>query len=184
MFIRTERLFLRPAFPEDWREIYRGIAHEDVVCMLARAPWPYTEEHAREFAATQQQRGPLSLVATLPARPGAPVIGTIGIGPYGEEPHELGYWFAREHWGQGYATEATRGMLRTARALGIDRVTAGHFVENPASGRVLRKCGFVETGEVRPVASAGRGGELVLSRRYSASLVHDEGRLAGMDAAA
>jgi RimJ/RimL family protein N-acetyltransferase len=184
MFIRTERLFLRPAFPEDWREIHRGLSDSCVARMLASAPLPYTEENAREFCAGQAARGPLSFVVTLPGQPGAPVIGTLGIGPRGDEPHELGYWFARDHWGQGYATEAARGALRTARALGVESVAAGHFLENPASGRVLRKCGFAETGEIRPVRSAARGGDLVLSRRYAVSLVHDGEELEGLDAAA
>ena len=184
MFIRTERLFLRPAFPEDWRDVYRGLADERIVRMLARVPWPYTEAHAQQFCADQQQRGPLSFLVTLPNKPGAPAIGTIGIGSFGQNPHELGYWFARDHWGQGYATEAARGILRTARALGIDKVTAGHFVENPASGRVLRKVGFRETGEVRPISSAGRGGAMVLSRRYVASLVDGAEALEDLDAAA
>lgn len=184
MFIRTERLFLRPAFPEDWREIHRGLADVRVARMLARVPWPYSEDHAREFCNGQGQRGPLSFVMTLPGEPGAPVIGTLGIGPRGDEAHELGYWLSREYWGQGYATEAARGALRTARALGIERVSAGHFLENPASGRVLYKCGFAETGEIRPVRSMARGGEIVLSRRYAVPLVHSDEQLEGLDAAA
>ena len=53
----------------------------------------------------------------------------------------------------------------------IERVVAGHFLENPASGKVLRANGFVETGEIRPVSCLARGGELVLSRRYEKELV-------------
>ena len=48
-------------------------------------------------------------------------------------------------------------MLRLARTLGHNRITAGHFVDNPASGRVLRKVGFHPTGEVRPRFCLARG---------------------------
>lgn len=184
MFIRTERLFLRPAFSEDWREVYRGLNDEGVARMLSSVPWPYREQDARDFCLLQPERDPLSLVVTLPCRQGAPIIGTVGLGAHGDEPHEFGYWFARQYWGRGFATEAARGILRTARALGIEQVTAGHFVDNPASGHVLRKCGFRQTGEIRLTPSKARGGAMVLARRFSASLKQAEGEMENMDAAA
>ena len=54
MFHRTARLFLRPAWPEDWEAVLGGIADEGVVRNLARAPWPYGPEEARAFAALPQ----------------------------------------------------------------------------------------------------------------------------------
>ena len=50
-------------------------------------------------------------------------------------------------------------MLDVARMLGHQRLVASHFLDNPASGRVLRKLGFVPTGTVRKRHSCGRGGE-------------------------
>jgi RimJ/RimL family protein N-acetyltransferase len=54
MFIRSERLFLRPGWPEDWAELFDLIDDEAVVRHLARAPWPYRAEDARAFAARVQ----------------------------------------------------------------------------------------------------------------------------------
>ncbi len=54
MFIRSERLFLRLGWPEDWQELFGLIRDQGIVRNLARAPWPYTPEHAREFAARVQ----------------------------------------------------------------------------------------------------------------------------------
>ena len=48
MFHRSERLLLRPPWPEDWQAVHAGIADEGVVRNLARAPWPYAEEDARD----------------------------------------------------------------------------------------------------------------------------------------
>ncbi len=166
MFYRSERLFLRPAFPEDAREIYEGICDAGVVQMLASAPWPYRPADAEQFCATPADPQVPRFVIALPGEKGAPVVGTVGF-KIDQGVLELGYWIARDHWGHGYATEAGRGALEVARALGHERVLAGHYVDNPASGRVLRKLGFRETGEVRPTFCRPRGGELVLARRYA-----------------
>ena len=170
MFIRTDRLFLRPPFPEDWRETFRGIGHRDVVRMLARAPWPYGEKDAQEFCARPRSDADLGFAITLPGPAGAPLIGQVGLNRE-DDAWELGYWLAREHRGRGYMVEAVLAVLETARALGIHRVDAGHYIDNPASGAVLRRCGFVETGEIRATVSAGRGGETVPARRYVCDLI-------------
>jgi RimJ/RimL family protein N-acetyltransferase len=154
VFHRTKRLFLRPAWPEDWEAVLGGIADEGVVRNLARAPWPYGPEEARAFAAMPQDlcRPHFLVVESASGQ----VIGSAGLGDH-HGAVEIGYWFARPFWGRGYATEAGRGLLAIARAIGHRRVCAGHFVDNPASGRVLRKLGFVPTGETGARNSLARG---------------------------
>lgn len=156
MFHRTERLLLRPVWPEDWETILWGIADKRVVRNLARAPWPYVDRHAREFAAQGQDPRSPSFLLTLPDEQGARLIGCAGLGKTASGV-ELGYWIAPPHWGRGYATEAGRGVLEVARLLGHRRIEAGHFVDNPASGKVLRKLGFRPTGAVAPRNSLARG---------------------------
>ena len=153
MFHRSERLFLRPAFPEDCGAILAAIGEESIVRNLARAPWPYTLDHAKSFAALPQDTRLPHFLVTLP---GVGVIGSAGMGEHEGEP-ELGYWIARAHWGQGYATEAAAAVLRIARTLGHRRVIAGHYMDNPASGKVLRKLGFVPTGRTAKRVSLARG---------------------------
>jgi RimJ/RimL family protein N-acetyltransferase len=103
--------------------------------------------------------------------PGAGVIGSAGLGEHEGEP-ELGFWIARPHWGQGYATEAAGAVLRIARTLGHRRVVAGHFVDNPASGKVLKKLGFVPTGRPGTRFSLARGA-MVDSVEYALDLEAD-----------
>lgn len=159
MFIRSERLFLRPGWPEDWQELHAKIADEGVVRNLAQAPWPYTAEDARDFAGRVQDGRCPHFLITLPTSSGpAELVGGVGLGRI-EGEVELGYWIARGHWGQGYATEAARAVLRLARTLGHRTLVAGHFIDNPASGSVLRKVGFVATGKLRRRFSFGRGYE-------------------------
>ncbi len=167
MFIRSERLFLRPGWPEEWEDLLTLIDDEGVVRNLARAPWPYTAEDAKAFASLQsdggeQERLLPNFFVTLPGgareADGARLIGSVGLSRDGDEV-ELGYWIGRPFWGQGYATEAARAVLSLARSLGHRRLVASHFVDNPASARVLRKLGFCPTGVVRDRFSLGRGGE-------------------------
>lgn len=153
MFHRSERLFLRPAFPEDCEAILAGINDESVVRNLARAPWPYTLDDARAFAALPQDPRLPHFLVTLP---GVGVIGSAGLGEHDGAP-EIGYWIARAHWGRGYASEAAAAVLQIAHALGHTRLTAGHFIDNPASGKVLRKIGFVPTGRITRRFSRARG---------------------------
>ena len=160
MFIRSERLFLRPGWPEDWEELLSGIGDEAVVRNLARVPWPYTAEDARNFAAQPQDARMPHFVVTVPsAQAPAEIIGSVGLAPEGRDV-QLGYWIAKPHWGRGYATEAVRALLGLAGTLGHRRLVAKHFTDNPASGRVLRKAGFKPTGEVRPSFCLARGREV------------------------
>ncbi|MDE2563466.1 MAG: GNAT family N-acetyltransferase [Sphingomonadales bacterium] len=168
MFIRTERLFLRPGWPEDWRELHGAIADEAIVRNLARAPWPYSPDDARDFIALPRDPRLPRFLVTLPGADGARIIG--GCGLHADEGEvALGYWLARHAWGKGYATEAACALLGLARALGHRKLAACHAIDNPASGRVLRKAGFRPTGRVTARHSAGRG-EAMLSALYAIDL--------------
>ena len=157
MFARTERLLLRPGWAEDAPALYRAIADEGVIRNLASPPWPYRLEDAEAFLRTERD----------PALPGflifrrtggeTELVGSMGFGRRPDGRTEFGYWIARAHWGKGYATEAGRAALAAARdSFRLATVQAGHFLDNPASGRVLEKLGFRPTGEVAMRFSAGR----------------------------
>lgn len=170
MFHRSERLLLRPVWAEDWQAVYGGIADEGVVRNLARAPWPYSKSDAREFAARPPApTEPRFLITT--AHDGA-VVGCVGLDahdPEYEGAAEIGYWIARQHWGRGYATEAGRAALEVARMLGFARVFGSHFLDNPASGAVLKKIGLEPTGRVVERHSCGRG-EAAMTAEYMIEL--------------
>lgn len=160
MFHRSERLFLRPIWPEDWQGVLGGIADEGVVRNLARAPWPYGEAEAREFASRPFDPSQPTFLATRAAD--GTVIGCTGFGPVegSDTAVELGYWIARPFWGQGFATEAGRAVIAIARVLGRREIHGSHFLDNPASGAVLRKLGFEPTGQVVRRHSCARGEEV------------------------
>lgn len=168
MFLRTQRLFLRPAWPEDAAELTRAIGQEQVVRMLARAPWPYHEDDARKWIAAPRDPYLPNLLITLP-EDGGRIIGCIGLDEEAER-IEVGYWIAPAHWGHGYATEALTGLLALARLAGHQRIFSRHASDNPASGRVLRKAGFRPTGRARPFRSLGRDTARLTAPEYALEL--------------
>jgi RimJ/RimL family protein N-acetyltransferase len=156
MFARTERLLLRPSWPEDASELHQAISDEGIVRNLARAPWPYTADDAAQFA-TQEHDALYPAFLLMLRTHGAPrIIGACGIGNY-DGSAELGYWIMRPYWGLGFATEASRAVVNIAKAIGHKKLVASHFTDNPASGNVLRKLGFQNTGETAQRHSNGRG---------------------------
>ena len=174
MFLRTERLFLRPAWLEDAPELTRAIGHEPVVRMLSRVPWPYREEHAREWIEAPRDPYLPTLLVTLPGERGR-IAGCVGLHE-SDGNAEVGYWIEPGSWGRGYATEALSGLLSLARLAGHRRIVGRHAADNPASGRVLRKAGLRPTGRAGPFDSRGRNAR-VEAPEYALELCEADGPL-------
>jgi RimJ/RimL family protein N-acetyltransferase len=157
MFARTPRLLLRPGFPEDAPALAGAIADKAIVMNLAVVPWPYTLRDAEAFLASP--RDPiLPSLLVFERTAGAPqLVGSCGLARRASGAVELGYWIARPFWGRGYATEACRALIDIARMLGLACLEGSHFLDNPASGRVLEKLGFEPTGLIAPRLSCARG---------------------------
>ena len=160
MFARTPRLLLRPGFPEDAPALVAAIADEAIVRNLATAPWPYSMRDAEAFLASP--RDPiLPSLLIFERGAGAPqLVGSCGLGRRPSGSVELGYWIARSFWGRGYATEACTALIEIARTLGLSSLEGSHFIDNPASARVLDKLGFKSLGIVAPRLSCARGTEV------------------------
>lgn len=155
MFARTPRLMLRPGWAEDAPALARAIGDAATARDMACIPLPYGQEDAERFLAQPQGTLP-SLLVFLRGRDGPTLIGGVGLHARGdaEGAPELGYWIGARHRGHGFATEAAAAMVRLAHgSLGLRRLVAGHYLGDPASGRVLRKLGFRPTGAVRALHS-------------------------------
>lgn len=158
MFARTDRLLLRPGFAEDAVELAAAIGDEAVVRNLARAPWPYGVDDARQFLSLDRPALMPDFVIMLRTSATPRLIGCVGFAPGEDGAVEFGYWIARTHWGLGFASEAARAALTIGRTIGHRRIEAAHYVDNPASGAVLRKLGFRPTGRIVQRHSVARGG--------------------------
>lgn len=157
MFARTERLLLRPGFPEDAPALAAAIGDERIVRNLATVPWPYRASDAEAFLA--QPRDPILPSFLITERTGAAprIVGGSRLCRRASGAVELGFWVASEHWSRGIATEAASAVIDIARTLRLPVLEAAHFLDNPASARVLEKLGFASTGIVAPRLSLARG---------------------------
>ncbi|MEE9387480.1 MAG: GNAT family N-acetyltransferase [Paracoccaceae bacterium] len=149
--IRTERLRMRDAVASDVDGYMAFVSDYEVVKWTAS--WPHPAE--REFTLSRCNQVDPELGFVGPVFMGDEQIGGMGVAN-----GNLGYFFARDHWGRGYATEMARAVI--ARAFAImdwDRITAAVFDGNPGSVRVLQKLGFKITGRDK-VFSKAQGCEL------------------------
>jgi RimJ/RimL family protein N-acetyltransferase len=144
--LETARLRLRPYAAADALQLIPLIGTREVAATTGRIPHPYTENDANQFIASAQNDDEIRLAIAL--RTDGCMIGGIGLRLF--EPHqnaELGYWLGVPYWGNGFATEAAREMLRYGfEKLRLHRIFATHFIHNPASGRVLAKLGMRHEG--------------------------------------
>jgi len=159
MFVRTDRLLLRPGWTEDAEALTAAIGNETVALNLSRVPWPYDLRDARIYLGRDRAAGEADCLIFLRTMAAPRLIGGISLAREDSD-MVLGYWIVPSCWGLGFATEAGRAVIASARdSLRIERIVGRHFVDNPASGRVLEKLGFVPTGAVEARYSAARGAE-------------------------
>ncbi|WP_321363863.1 GNAT family N-acetyltransferase [uncultured Celeribacter sp.] len=141
--LTTNRLTLRALRPEDAPDIVRALNDFEVSKWLTPVPYPYSVHDANWFT---RRVAAIAFVYGLEFQ--GRIIGTIGC------EGEFGYWLGRAYWGQGLMTEAARAVLTAWFAEGHDQIEAGYFTENARSSHVLRKMGFVETGQSRSFSLA------------------------------
>jgi RimJ/RimL family protein N-acetyltransferase len=149
--METERILLRPWRDDDAAALFKYASDPEVG---PRAGWPphksveesleiiHTVFHndtnwAIEFKETGEAIGAIGYLpapeSDLPAREGEPLVG---------------YWVGKPYWNQGICTEALEIMLEHIRkTTDIKSLISSHYFDNPASGRVMEKCGFLPTGE-------------------------------------
>ena len=172
LVLETERLTLRAPRLGDAKAIAQLANDRRIAENTTRIPHPYRLADAETFIAQVNRDGDeLAFLITLDDEP----IGACGLAQLDGPAPDLGYWIGAPYWGNGYATEAARAEIDHAfTALGHDAVQAGARVTNPASRRVLEKCGFQWTGvglyRIRALASSAPIDRFRLDRGIWASL--------------
>jgi RimJ/RimL family protein N-acetyltransferase len=170
--LKTGRLVLRAPMPVDAEAITALMNDRRIAENTARVPHPYTLEDAQTFIDKAASGSEILFLATLTD---GRIVGTCGIGTLRADGPEIGYAIGIPYWGNGYATEAARAVIDHAfRDIGLRELFAGARVTNPASRRVLEKCGFQWTGvvlqRVRAINSAAPSDRFRLDRALWASL--------------
>ena len=151
--LTTGRLILKPFTPADVPEVHRLAGAREIADTTLAIPHPYSLEMAENWISTHGEQFTSGQMATFAVtlRERDRLIGAISLKI--EAVHEragMGYWIGREFWGNGYCSEAAGRILAygfTERCL--NRIEAGHFSRNPASGRVMQKIGMTREGCLR-----------------------------------
>lgn len=169
--LATERLVLRAPRRSDVKAIASLADDRRIAANTARIPHPYGIEDAEQFIASVNKReGEACFVIMLECAP----VGVCSV-DLREDGPEVGYWLGVPYWGRGFATEAVRALIDHAFGdLEHEALISGARVNNPASRRVLEKCGFQWTGvrlsRIRAINSAAPIDRFRLDRGLWASL--------------
>jgi len=122
--------------------------------MTALIPYPYPPDTAAAWIATHERERAtgVAYVYAITRAEDRGLVGAIEWRAMDNVPASLGYWIGRAYWGHGFATAAARAIVAMAfSSLDRDTLSATHLARNPASGRVLEKCGMSLAGrELRP----------------------------------
>jgi [ribosomal protein S5]-alanine N-acetyltransferase len=149
--IATERLILRPLEARDRARLIKLANNWKVARNLSKMPYPYTEAAADWWLGQQEVLWASGQSVALAVTIADELIGGIGVSVRDDRRDgewELGYWLGEPYWNRGYASEAATAVRDYAfGALKLERIVAGHYAENHASGRILSKLGFRYTCE-------------------------------------
>jgi RimJ/RimL family protein N-acetyltransferase len=171
--LETERLILRAPCLADVKAVAALANDRRIAENTLRIPHPYRLADAEAFIGAANAADQETVFMTT-LRDGT-VLGACGIHMLDGKTPEIGYWLGVPFWGRGYATEAARALIDHAfTALGHEHLVSGARVSNPASRRVLEKCGFQWTGvglyRIRSIASSAPIDRFRLDRGLWASL--------------
>jgi [ribosomal protein S5]-alanine N-acetyltransferase len=143
--MRSATLTYRPLDATDAGRVAVLAGEWDIARMTSRIPHPYSLVDADlwiasigndEFVRGVEHEGAL--------------IGAIGYIEGKDRQAEIGYWIGKPWWGHGFATEAAQTLVAHCFGpAGFSRLTCGHFIDNPASARVIAKLGFRRVGNGR-----------------------------------
>ena len=149
--METSRLILRPWRDSDAEVLFKWASDPDVG---PRAGWPphkSVEESLEVIRTIFHNDTTWAIVLKETGEP----VGAMGFLsaddtnlPSRESEPMVGYWVCKPYWNKGICTEALRLMIDHVRkTTSVKSLIGSHFVDNPASGRVMEKCGFLSTGE-------------------------------------
>ncbi|HKK47270.1 MAG TPA: GNAT family N-acetyltransferase [Balneolaceae bacterium] len=151
--LETERMQLRKPVAKDIPHIVNYAGNPKIEEMTLNIPHPYHEKDAISWINLAyegfEDNSRYNFVMDL--KPNKGIIGCIGLEINTRfNRAELGYWVAEPYWNQGYASEATKAILRFGfEKVGLHKIYASHYSKNPASGKVMIKNGMKKEGKLK-----------------------------------
>ncbi|KST69488.1 GNAT family N-acetyltransferase [Mastigocoleus testarum] len=152
--LETTRLNLRPLYLSDARSLQKVISISDIADTMISIPYPYPDSEAERYIRKKiaEFESGNSVTFVIEPKEKSFLRGVIEIREIEPEHSqaELSFWLAVECWGKGYMTEALKPVLNFCfNHLHLNRIYSYHMTRNLASGRVLKKNGFVREGILR-----------------------------------
>ena len=160
--MQTDRIILRPWLESDAETLFKYASDPEVGPRAGWSPHQSVEESLQVIRSVFNNDHTWAIVLKETGE----AIGCMGYYVYdesnisiGENDAEPGYWVARPYWNQGFCTEALRLLIDYCfNVKGFHTLWSDFFVDNPASGRVMEKCGFRDTGLVNFCSHLYQGG--------------------------
>lgn len=148
--METERILLRPWRDSDAEVLFKYASDPEVG---PRAGWPPHKSIEESLDIIRTIFSSEGMWAVIWKESGE-AIGSVGYLPasssnlkISSDECEVGYWIARPYWGRGICTEALQLVVDYCfNEKGFTTLWGDYFPSNPASGRVMEKCGFTDTG--------------------------------------
>lgn len=148
--LETERLILRPWRESDAESLFKYASDPEVG---PRAGWP-PHKSVEESLEIIKNVFSCEGMWAVELKGSSEAIGCVGYLPAAgsnldidDDQCEVGYWIARPYWNKGICSEALAAVVDYCfNVKGFTVLWGDYFPENPASGKVMEKCGFVDTG--------------------------------------
>jgi [ribosomal protein S5]-alanine N-acetyltransferase len=151
--IETDRLILTELQSNDISRIVNYAANRNISEYTLNLPYPYSEKDAVYWINLSNQglKNGTHYIYAIRLKNSNEFIGGIGLTVEQRFSRaEIGYWVAEPFWNNGYTTEATKSIIEFGfDKLALNKLTSSHLEKNPASGKVMIKCGMTKEGELK-----------------------------------
>ena len=161
--MQTDRILLRPWRESDAESLYKYASDPEVG---PRAGWP-PHKSVEESLHIIRTLFSSDHMWAIELKESGEAIGCMGYFVHGESniaigenDAEVGYWVARPYWNTGICTEALQLLIDYCfKEKGFSTLWSDYFPDNGASGRVMEKCGFRDTGKINYCSQLELGGD-------------------------
>jgi RimJ/RimL family protein N-acetyltransferase len=150
--LETDRLRLRKPSVKDIPNILEHADNPKIAETTLNIPHPYREKDAVFWInmANEGFKDKSGFVFAICQKSTDEFMGGIGLRINQRfNRAEMGFWIGEPFWNKGYTTEAAGEILKLGfEEIGLNKIIASHFVDNPASGQVMKKCGMIKEAEM------------------------------------
>lgn len=142
--LETDRLILRKITIEDANDVFAWVGDPRVTKYMIYCTYDNVDQ-VKTWIKSLYKENSQNYEYLIVEKETGKTIGAVGISKNNaENAWSFGYNLRYDSWGKGFATEATKRLIKFAiEDLNVKDFESSHAVENKASGNVIRKCGLV-----------------------------------------